>query len=301
MAIKGVNRVRDGAGAVRQGGGDPGPRPGHPRAAPLAAARVQLRDPRPHGRRAGQGLPRLPRAAQRRARPLEGRHPLPPAGDARHRPRPRHLDDLEVRGRGHPARRRQGRRHLRPPPPLAARAGADLPRLGAPARPERRARRRRARPRRHDLRPAHALDARRVRDDPRRPLPRLHHRQARGHGRLRGPHRGHRLRRRLHDPRGAAGDGDRRADRPAPASRASATSPSTRSGSTRRSAGRSPASPAGTRPTRRPTPSAASPASTRTSSSRSPTASAASTRPRRRSSATRSCPATPGSSSRSRS
>ncbi len=59
------------------------------------------------------------------------------------------------------------------------------------------------------------------------------------------------------------GDGHRRARRPAPASRASATWPSTRSASTRRSAGRSPASPAGTRPTRRPTPSAASPASTR--------------------------------------
>ena len=180
----------------------------------MAAARVQLRDPRPHGRRAGQDLPRLPRAAQRRPRPLEGRHPLPPAGDPRHRPRPRHLDDLEVRGRGHPARRRQGRRHLRPPPPEPARAGADLPRLGAPARQERRPRGRRPRPRRHDLRPAHAVDARRVRDDPRRPLPRLHHRQARRHGRLRGPHRGHRLRRRLHHPRGAAGDGDRRAPDP---------------------------------------------------------------------------------------
>ena len=64
---------------------------------------------------------------------------------------------------------------------------------------------RRAGPRRHDLRPAHALDARRVRDDPRRPLPRLHHRQAGGHGRLAGPHRGHRLRRRLHHPRGPQG------------------------------------------------------------------------------------------------
>ena len=67
-----------------------------------------------------------------------------------------------------------------------ARAGADLPRLGPPARQQRRPGPGRARPRRHDQRPAHALDARRVRDPPRRPLPRLHHRQAGRHGRLLG-------------------------------------------------------------------------------------------------------------------
>ncbi len=38
----------------------------------------------------------------------------------------------------------------------------------------------------------------------RRPLPGLHHRQAGRHGRLAGPHRGHRLRRGLHAARGAA-------------------------------------------------------------------------------------------------
>ena len=44
------------------------------------------------------------------------------------------------------------------------RAGADLPRLGAPDGPQRRPARRRAGARRDDHRPAHALDARRVRD-----------------------------------------------------------------------------------------------------------------------------------------
>ncbi len=66
---------------------------------------------------------------------------------------------------------------------------------------------RRAGARRHDHRAAHAVDARRVRDDPPRPLPRLHHRQAGRHGRLARAHRGHRLRRRLHAPRGAEGAG----------------------------------------------------------------------------------------------
>ena len=40
-----------------------------------------------------------------------------------------------------------------------------------------------------------------------RPLPRLHHRQAGGHGRLAGAHRGHRLRRGVHPAGGAEGAG----------------------------------------------------------------------------------------------
>ena len=232
--------------------------------------------------------------------PSQGRHPLPPAGDDRHRPRARHVDDLEVRGRRHPARRRQGRRHLRPPPPQPARAGADLPRLGAPARPQRRPGAGRARARRHDHRPAHAVDARRVRDDPRRPLPRLHHRQAGRHGRLAGPHRGHRLRRRLHDPRGAARSSGIDA----------ATDPRQRPGLRQRRPVRDPPLHADRRhgdlrlllgpgrPDVLHLPQA-SRRRRRRARRRSPTASAASTRRRRRSSATRCCPATPGSSSRS--
>ncbi|MCK7522329.1 MAG: hypothetical protein MZV64_33940 [Ignavibacteriales bacterium] len=77
--------------------------------------------------------------AQRRPRPLQGRHPLPPAGDDRHRPGPGHVDDLEVRRRRHPARRRQGRRHLRParPQPRASRSGSAAA-GSAPGRQERR-------------------------------------------------------------------------------------------------------------------------------------------------------------------
>ena len=56
---------------------------------------------------------------------------------------------------------------LRSAQPEPARAGADLPRLGPPAREERRPGARRARPRRDDQPPAHALDARRVRNDSR--------------------------------------------------------------------------------------------------------------------------------------
>ncbi len=143
--------------------------------------------------------------AQRRPRPLQGRHPLPPAGDHRHRPGPGHVDDLEVlRGR-HPARRRQGRRHLRPAQPQPARAGAHLPRLGPPGR-------QRTSARCSDVpAPDVMTNAQHMlwmldefETDPRRQVPRLHHRQARRHGRLAGPDRGHRLRRGLHPPRGAA-------------------------------------------------------------------------------------------------
>jgi len=44
----------------------------------------------------------------------QGRHPLPPARDARHGAGAGDLDDVEVLGGGYPAGRRQGRRHLRP-------------------------------------------------------------------------------------------------------------------------------------------------------------------------------------------
>ena len=56
---------------------------------------------------------RLPRPAQPRPRPGQGRHPLPPGRVARRGQGPRDVDDLEVRGRRHPVRRRQGRRDRR--------------------------------------------------------------------------------------------------------------------------------------------------------------------------------------------
>ena len=204
---EGIQPVRNGAGPVRQGRRRHQSRRGHPGAAPQSDARVLVRDPGPHGRRHREGVPRLPRPAQRRPRPGQGRHPLPSARDARHGPRPRDVDDVEVLGGGHPARRRQGRRDLRSAQPEPARAAGDLPRLDPPDGEERRPGQRRARARRHDQPAAHAVDAGRVRDDSRRPVPRLHHRQAGGHGRLARAHRGHRLRLDLHRPRGAARDG----------------------------------------------------------------------------------------------
>ena len=47
--------------------------------------------------------------------PGERRHPLRPRCHARRSPRPGRLDDLEVRHRQHPLRRRERRRHLRSP------------------------------------------------------------------------------------------------------------------------------------------------------------------------------------------
>ena len=70
--------------------GGPGPDPG------LADRR---QDPR---------LLRLPRPAQRRARPVQGRDPLPPRGRPRRGARARVADDLEDRDREHPLRRGKG-------------------------------------------------------------------------------------------------------------------------------------------------------------------------------------------------
>ena len=53
---------------------------------------------------------RLPRHAQHRPRPVEGRDPLPPGRHARRGQGARDVDDLEVRADGPPVRRRQGRR-----------------------------------------------------------------------------------------------------------------------------------------------------------------------------------------------
>ena len=66
----------------------------------------------------------LPRPALDRARALEGRHPLPSRRHARRGQGARDVDDLEVRGRQHPVRRRQGRHHRRPEEALDGRERA---------------------------------------------------------------------------------------------------------------------------------------------------------------------------------
>ena len=149
-----VQSVRDGAVAVRQVRGHPRARRRHARSPAVAAARVPLRHSGAHGRRRREGVPRVPRPAQRRPRPVQGRDPVSPAGDDRHGAGPGDVDDVEVLGRGHPAGRGEGRRHLRPAQPERARAGADLPGLGAAGLAERRRGRGRAGPRRHDDTPS---------------------------------------------------------------------------------------------------------------------------------------------------
>ena len=54
----------------------------------------------------------LSRAAQHRARPGKGRHPLPPQCDAGRSQGAGHVDDVEMRGGEYPLRRSQGRRNL---------------------------------------------------------------------------------------------------------------------------------------------------------------------------------------------
>ena len=77
-------------------------------------------DPDADGRRLRPRLHRLPRHPQRRARAVEGRHPLPPRRHARRGQGARDGDDVEVRADGPAVRRREGRRHLRPEADVAA-------------------------------------------------------------------------------------------------------------------------------------------------------------------------------------
>ena len=69
-------------------------------------------DPGPVRRREDPRLQGLPRAAQRRARSLQGRPALPPRRRPRRGPCARDADDLEDGDRRDPVRRRQGRRQL---------------------------------------------------------------------------------------------------------------------------------------------------------------------------------------------
>ena len=77
------------------------------------------------GRRLRARLHRLARHAQRRARAVEGRDPLPPGRHPRRGEGARDGDDVEMRADEPPVRRREGRRRLRPEDDVDERARAD--------------------------------------------------------------------------------------------------------------------------------------------------------------------------------
>ena len=104
------------------------------------------------------GLHRLSRPAQPRPRPGQGRHPLPPGREPRRGQGPRDVDDLEVRGRRHPVRRRQGRRDRRPQAAVDEGAGAPDPPLHHRDRGAHRPGARHPRAGREHQRPGHGLD-----------------------------------------------------------------------------------------------------------------------------------------------
>ena len=187
----------------------------------LAADRMELRDDirevvrssLPRGAGAGPGharrredprLQRLPRPAQRRARALQGRHPLPPRGRPRRGARARHADDVEDRGRRDPVRRRQGRRELRPARARRGRAAADHALVHRQDREGARPAARHPRARRRHQRPDDGLDDGRVRQAA-RPHAGDRDRQADLARGLLRPRGGHRPRHRPHVPRGRAG------------------------------------------------------------------------------------------------
>ena len=133
---------------------------------------------------------RLPRAPQPGPGPGQGRHPLRPRRHARRGEGARRVDDLEVRRRQHPVRRRQGRRRLRSQPAVQRRAGAHHPALHLGDHRDAGSRLRRARAGRqhqragHGVGDGHLLDARAPHRDGRG------HRQAGRDGRIPGPARG---------------------------------------------------------------------------------------------------------------
>ena len=86
-------------------------------------------DPGDDGRRRRDRLRGLPRDAQHRPWPVQGRDSLPPGRHARRGQGARDVDDVEVRADGPPVRRRQGRRDLRSEAALAAGARRDDPSL----------------------------------------------------------------------------------------------------------------------------------------------------------------------------
>ena len=152
---------------------------------------------RDDGRRDDRGLRRLPRHPQRRARPVEGRDPLPPGRHARRGAGAGDVDDLEVRPDGDSLRRRQGRRQLRPEEALPARAGGHDPALHERDHQRDRPREGHPGPRRRHQPARDGLDLRHLLDEQGPLRPRGRHRQAADRRRLARPARGDRPRRPL--------------------------------------------------------------------------------------------------------
>ena len=141
---------------------------------PTARCRSRCRCAR---RRQAARLLRLPRAAQRGARSLQGRHPLPPRGRPRRGTRARRADDLEDGHREHPLRRREGRRERRPKQARERRAPGGLALVHGQDREGARTHARHPGARRRYERPDDGLADGRVRKAP-RPHARVRDRQA---------------------------------------------------------------------------------------------------------------------------
>ena len=202
-AARASGRHRRGAALLLPGGSGPGARPA--------------------GGRQGARLLRLPRPAQRRARALQGRHPLPPGGRPRRGARAGRADDLEDRHRQRPLRRREGRRERRPEQARGARApGRDSLLHGQDREGARAAARHPGAGRGHE-RPGDGVANGRVREAA-RPHAGVRHRQAdRARGLVR-PRGGHRPRRGPGVPGGRAERSTSIRRRRPSCSRASATS-----------------------------------------------------------------------------
>ena len=164
-----------------------------------------------HGRRHGQRLRGLPRDAQHRARPVEGRYPLPPGRHARRGEGALDVDDVEVRADEHPVRRREGRHRLRPEEAFGDRAPEDDPPLHVGDHQRDRAGEGHPGARRRHGRARDGLDLRHVLDEQGPLGARRRDREAADHRRLARAARGDRPRRALHHPRGRpeAGRDDR--------------------------------------------------------------------------------------------
>ncbi len=157
----------------------------------------------PDGRRLGRGLSGLPRDPQRRARPVQGRAPLPPRGHARGDEGPRDVDDVEVRPHGASLRRREGRRRLQSEDALDPRARGHDPPLHLRDHQPDRAGGRHPRARRGDEPAGDGVDLRHLLDEQGLLRPRRRDREAAERGRLARPREGDRARGRVLRPRGA--------------------------------------------------------------------------------------------------
>ena len=112
-----------------------------------------------------QRQPRLPRAVQPRARPVQGRPAVPPQREPRHRQVPRLRADLQERPHRPADRRRQGWLRLRPQGPVRRRDHAVLPVVHDRALPPHRRVHRRAGRRHRRRRPRDRLPVRPVQAD----------------------------------------------------------------------------------------------------------------------------------------